>query len=151
VVAALLGSALAPATALPQSDIPGSGVDEYVEGIPGAGGRHVPGTKDRGRANGSDLPASTRRSLSGDAEGRSLQQLATDPSLGAPRPSARKGKRAAAAAAADVRSDSVPTAVKQSFSDSSNGGLTVFIALLLVTLAGLVAAALRLRGRRSAS
>ena len=154
-------SVCSPATAnaqLPGSDSPA--VNQYVESVPTGPGRTVPsGTPPRKAAT---LPAETRRRLREQAgtSARALENLATDPSLGAPAggpgkragvaPERRGGKRPArrGTAAAPAPDVGVASAAAGALAASSLGTAAVALVLLLVAVALIAGPAAR-RARRN--
>ena len=145
VAVASLAILIAPAPASAQGDLPpGSGVDQYVESLPGAGGGKVPGTAPRGGAgNRQELSARTRSQLRDTSEDRLLRRVASDPELGAPAAAGRRpGANSSAAQGRpvpDAPRGSVPAAVSETFLGTGTG-LPVLIGLVLIAAAGLAAA-----------
>lgn len=159
-----------PATAAGQNAPPGnSGVDQYLETVPDAGGDRTPqggGVEgDQGAQDGSSLPAGTTRRLEavGD-EGAALERLVASSE---PRGARAPGRTARAAGAASAESAggesheprtprgrqesevrrSLPEAVTTtSLTGSGSGGLGLLLpALLALTTLGSIALALRSR------
>lgn len=155
--AALAGLALliAAPVAGAQGDLPpGSGVDQYVESLPGAGGKKVPGTKDRSGADSArpqrpTPPARSRRPTS--PEDRLLRRVAEDPELGAPdrvRAAPGAGSAREVPAAPIASRGSVLGAVGETFVGTGTG-LPVLIGLLVIAGAGLTSAYRRRLPRES--
>lgn len=150
-----------PSTAAAQNELPpGSGVDQYVESLPGAGGDQVPGTGGRARSgfDGALSPA-TKAQLARDPEGKLAQRIATDPSFGAPGSAAsrriRGGNGSTLRGPADGKTSSstgVPATVSRTFLDPRSG-LPVLICAVLIAAAGIAAAYRRgvRRGSRTAT
>ncbi len=141
---AALAILIAPAPAFAQGDLPpGSGVDQYVESLPGAGGGKVPGTTPRGGAGTrQELSARTRSQLRDTADDRLLRRVASDPQLGAPAAddrSRRSGANRPGQPASAAPRGSVPAAVSETFLGTGTG-LPVLIGLVLIAAAGLAAA-----------
>jgi hypothetical protein len=135
-----------PAAAAAQEVPPGSGPDQYIEGVPGAGGNRVPGNGQPGRST-AKLPQAVRKALAREREGRALGRIATDSSLGAPRSGGRGAPRSLSSSG--PAHDAVASSATSTFFGSQGGGIAVLAALVLITAAGTLAAVKRARSRRA--
>lgn len=158
-LAVLVGS-LAVVGPLPaaQAQLPSdnSGIDEYVETVPGAEGSRQPGKSKRT----APLPENVRRGLPPGGEGELLTRLATAEGLGAPldrgsqtatvpdgapdESANRSGRERPDSSGGEDRG--APGAVASALTDSDDPGIPLLVAaLLLLTLAAAVAALMRRR------
>jgi hypothetical protein len=146
-LAAIVGALAMPAAAWAQDEVPpGSGPDQYIEGLPGAGGNRIPGAGNPGQ-KGTQLSKSVRGALARERQGRALERLATDPALGAP----RSGRTGSPASVPPLRKhDSLASGATNTFFGSEGGGIAVLAALVLITGAGAFVAIRRVRRRRVA-
>src|SRR4051794_36884103 len=147
----LLAALAAPAAAGAQGSVapPGnSGVDEYLETIPTAGGA----TKPPGSHNGHNLSAATRRQLAAQgADGQAAAALAesTAPS----RAGHGTGTKIHQLPADEVREPSgsgIPAAIAKAVEGSGSGGMGIWLPILLIASALAIGAAAVAR-RRSTS
>jgi hypothetical protein len=147
IIAAIAALAASAPMASARSDLPpGSGLDQYVESVPGADGNHAPGSRPSGRQRPSQLSPSVRRRLARDPQGRNLARLARDPSVGAP---ARRARGEAPSSRSGSGGDeSVPAAAVDTLGGSGGGGTAVLVTLVLIGVVGVTVAARRLRRAR---
>lgn len=118
--------------ALPSLALAGPATNEYLLDLPDAKGKQEGGESPGSTGTGA-LSAKTAKELAGDAEGRTLAQLATAEELGAPGEPGSTSTEQADAIADDGESSTLAAAVG-AFDDPAIAGMT----LALLAIAGLI-------------
>jgi hypothetical protein len=148
-VLALGIAAPAPAQSTKVAPPGNSGVDEYLETVPTAGGGKSSGSSSGG---GHQLPASVRRALSAQgADGRAALASAEATAPGSKGAGTHGG--AAKPDAGDVREpsgESLPSAIAHALTGEGQGGMGIWLPLLLIGSALAITAAALLKRRSSA-
>jgi hypothetical protein len=157
IIAALTAVALvaiAASPAIAQGPLPGdnAGTGQYVEPVPDAGGDR-PANPGGGHGRGGQLPAGTRNRLPAGEEGRTLERLATDSGSGAPGSDSAGRKRSSGHSAGPGASDEAARTAASAVTSAAVGddgpGIPVLLIALVALTAGIAAAGLRARKRRS--
>jgi hypothetical protein len=145
VTAVMLATCAAPAVARDSLPPDNSGLDQYVESLPGPEGDHVPSRR------GGSLPASVRRQLAGTPDGHVLRRLAVVPvavSGAPPRRGGRDQRRGAPASGGKhIREEGAKglLSVLADVAFSSAGGAAAGLGLLVLVAAAAGSGLLRRR------
>jgi hypothetical protein len=154
-----------PAGAVAASCAPpgNSGVQQYLETVPGAGCNKPTSGSSGHHGGGGSLAPSTRRRLAGQgATGQAVERLvattapgatgsATGPTGGRRRTTGSPGPSKSAPPAADAGSGAVGGALHPILTGASSGGLGVLLPVFLAGALAVITAAALLRRRRSTS